>query len=414
LFTVLAAFFVGSKLYGNKGGIITSLLVALSPVTWGSISNTIGVNVEPLVFLGLFYFLIKFLRGDKISFVFAAFFAGLTLQFETALPLVLIPMMIIITFTNRQFIKNWRLIILSFFAYALSVSSFILFDLRHQFLMTKALIGTFLSGQHGKGYLVLKDRIPDHLSSLLGVYKDVLFSQDFLLLIIFVAILLLAVYLFIKQKDKYKKEFFFLLGFPLLAYLFFMFYPYAVWPEYVLGLLAPVVLAFYLATIKVWGNTVGKVLVGLFFMLTFLGVFSQLQSQYLKPYPKSTSDGSYLNQKAVIEWVYKDAGKGTFGYFVYTPEIYTQGTDYLISWYGKKHPSVVFETQKDKITYLILYPHMANDEGAYTFWKKNVIRTKGKVLMTKTFGEGITVEKLSINGNEPAVDPNYYQGLLFR
>src|ERR1035437_6608778 len=63
LFTVLVAYLVGSKLYGEKGGILVSLLIALSPVTWGPVPNTIGVNAEPLVFLGLFYFLIKFIRG---------------------------------------------------------------------------------------------------------------------------------------------------------------------------------------------------------------------------------------------------------------------------------------------------------------------------------------------------------------
>src|SRR3989344_8878516 len=73
LATVLAAHLVGSRLYGDKGGILMSLLIALSPVTWNTVQNTIGVNVVPVVFLGLFYFLIKFLRGDKNSIIFASF-----------------------------------------------------------------------------------------------------------------------------------------------------------------------------------------------------------------------------------------------------------------------------------------------------------------------------------------------------
>ena len=88
--------------------------------------------------------------------------------------------------------------------------------------------------------------------------------------------------------------------------------------------------------------------------------------------------------------------------------------DYLLSWYGKNNPAIIFENKKDTITYLILYPHMTNDEGAYNFWKKNTLRTNGKVILTKTFFGGITVEKLLIEGKEPDVDPNYYQGLIFR
>ena len=88
--------------------------------------------------------------------------------------------------------------------------------------------------------------------------------------------------------------------------------------------------------------------------------------------------------------------------------------DYLFYWYGKIHQSTIFESQKDKITYLILYPHLANDNGAYTFWKKNILKTQGQVILSKTFYGGITVQKLLIEKTEPPVDPNYYQGLIFR
>ena len=414
LVTVFVAYIVGARLYGQKPGAIISLLAALSPVVWNSVPNTIGVNVEPLVFLGLFYFLIKYLRGDSKSFVFASFFAGLTLQFETALPLVLIPSMVIAFFLNKKAVKNFKIMILGIFAYILSVSSFILFDLRHQFLMTKAVLGAFGGGEKGKGYLVMKDRIIEHFGSLLGSYKSFLFSQDILLTILFGVIIVFAVFLIFQNKEKIKKEFLFLLLFPALVYLFFIFYPYAIWPEYVFGLLIPVILAFYLALTLVWENTLGKVLVVLFFGLTLFNFGLYIGNQYLGKYQENTSSGSYKNQKTVVEWLYKDAGKGKFGYFVYTPETYTHGMDYLIWYYGKKNPNTFFESQKDSITYLILYPHTSNDEGAYDFWKKNVVRTSGKILETKEFTGGITVQKILIGDKESPVDPNYYQGLIFR
>jgi hypothetical protein len=414
LTTVLVAYLIGSKLYGNKGGIMISLLIALSSVTWGAVSNTIGVNVEPLIFLGIFYFLIKFIRGNSKAFIFVAFFAGLSLQFETALPLVLIPTMIIVFLWNRIAVKNLKIITLSILSFILSISTFILFDLRHKFLMTNALVTALSGGKKEKGYLDILERFYSHINSLFGVYKSVLFNQDLWMTVIFVAILIFGAYLIFKSKEKYKKEFFFLLFFPVLVYLFFIFYPYPIWPDYVLGLLIPIAIVFYIATMKIWENVLGKILVITFFILTFLNVFSYLQSQYLKDYLRNNSSGSYLNQKSVIDWIYKDAGKGTFGYFVYTPEVYTHGTDYLISWYGKKYPQTRFENKKDTITYLILAPHLTNDEGAYAFWKKNTIRTNAKVVLTKTFNGNITVQKLSIDSGEPDVDPNYYQGLMFR
>ncbi|PIY94077.1 MAG: hypothetical protein COY68_03595 [Candidatus Levybacteria bacterium CG_4_10_14_0_8_um_filter_35_23] len=419
LVTVLVAFLVGSKLYGEKGGLIISVLVAISPITWNTVSNTIGVNVVPLVFLGLFYFLIKFLRGGANAYILAAFFAGLSLQFETVLSLVLIPTMIIVFFLNRKGLKNLRLIVLSLTSYILSLCTFILFDLRHKFLMTTSILNSFTGGQKQKGYLELTDRIPAHFNSLLGTYKSILFKETPLMSILLAAIFIFAVFLILKAKKdnqlkERRKEFLFLLLFPVLIFVFFVFYSYPIWPEYVLGLLVPVVLAFYLAIITVWKNFFGKILVILFFAITFLNVSVFVQSQYFRAYTRNNSSGSYLNQKAVADWVYKDARKGRFGYFVYTPETYTHGMDYLLSWYGKNNPAIIFENKKDTITYLILYPHMTNDEGAYNFWKKNTLRTNGKVILTKTFFGGITVKKLLIEGKEPEVDPNYYQGLIFR
>jgi hypothetical protein len=414
LVTVLTAYVVGSKLYGNKGGLLISLLVTLSPITWSTVPNTIGVNAEPLVFLGLFYFLIKFLRSNKNSCIFAAFIAGLSLQFETALPLVLIPTLLVIFVWNKIALKNFKIIFLSIISYLLSVSSFILFDLRHKFLMTTSVLNSFTSGHKEKGYLELAQRIPAHFNGLLGTYKSILFKEDFLLILLLATIVIFAVFLSFKNKAKNIKEFLYLLIFPVLIFVFFVFYSYPIWPGYVLGLLIPVVFAFYLSVITVWKNRLGKILVILFFAITFFNVFASLQNQYFQKYQANNTAGAYKNQLAVVEWIYKDAREGEFGYFVYTPEIYTHGMDYLMSWHGKSNPKVIFESKKKSVTYLIMYPHMENDKGAYNFWKKNVLRTQGQAVLSKKFNGGIKVEKILIDKSEPEVDQNYYQGLLFR
>lgn len=415
IITVIGAYFIGSKLYGIKSGLVISLLTALSPATWGYVTNTVSVNMEPLVYFGLFYFLIKFFRGDKKSFIFVTFLTGFALQFETASSLVLFPTILVFFILNKIAIKDLKIISLSALSFVLSIATFIMFDLRHKFLMTSAILRAFGGGQKEAGYLYLKDRFINHLGGLMGVYKDPLFSQDLLSVIFLTVIIIFGFVLILRtKKNKYKKEFIFLLLFPAVFFGFFMLYPYPVWPEYVFGLIVPVVLMFYLAMQVVWKNKFGKVLIILFFAITFFHVCISLQNQYLNKYKPLDSAGSYINQKAVVEWVYKDAGKGKFGYFVYTPEIFTHGMDYLFAWYGKSYTNSIFENKKNSTTYLILYPHLANDEGAYTFWKTNTLRTKGKVILTKKFFGGITVEKLLIENGEPDVDPNYHQGLIFR
>lgn len=413
--TVIAAYFVGRKLYDTRGGLLLSLLLALSPATWASTPNTIGVHVLPLVFLGLFYFLIKFIRGDQNAFIFAVFFAGLSLQFEAALPLVLIPAMAVVFLLNKTAIKNVRVIVLSAFSFLLSIATFILFDLRHQFLMSKAVLGAFTQGRREKGYLEWSERFYEHFDSLLGTYKSILFKDDSLMKLLFVAIFIFGAFkIFKNKKNKYRKEFVFMLLFPVLIFGIFMFYPYKIWPEYVLGLAVPVAVVFYLCLTAIWKSAFGKIITILFFTVTTFHVFTHVNSQYFGNYQQNTSAGSYKNQREVVEWIYKDKGEGDLGYFVYTPETYTHGMDYLFSYLGKNNPKTHAVNTKQQTTYLILYPHLADDKKAHEFWKKNVVRTNGKVLSKKVFKGNIIVEKLSIDAKEQAADPNYYQGLIFR
>ena len=157
-----------------------------------------------------------------------------------------------------------------------------------------------------------------------------------------------------------------------------------------------------------------KLLAVIFFGIISLNLINYLQLQYLSDYKKNETSGSYLNQKAVIDWIYKDAENGKFGYFVYSPSVYTHTVDYLVSWNASKYPGVKLENQKNKNFYLILYPRNKEDEGAYEFWKKNTIKTNGKVISRKVFRGDIIVEKIAKNEAEEGVDPNYYQGLIFR
>ena len=415
LFTVFVGYLVGSKLYGNKGGLLIALLIALSPATWSPVVNTVSADAEPLVYLAIFYFLVRFLRGDTKSFILAAFFTGLAFQFETASSLALLPTVFVMFFFGKKAYRNIKVILLSLVSFLLSLTSFILFDLRHKFLMTNSILGAFSGGAKGNGYMDLSTRIVSHFSGLVTAYQDPLFNQNILLVLLFAAIVIFALVLIIKNKKyEYRKEFFLLLLFPAIFFAFFIFYAYPVWPEYVFGLLIPVTFAFGIAMREVWKNVFGKALVVLFFLVTILNVSVSLHNQYLVRYQVNVTAGSYKSQQAVVEWICKNSGSGRFGYFVYTPEIFTDGMDYLFYWYGKRNPTTIFENKKDLTTYLILYPHLANDNGAYAFWKKNVLHTQGKIVETKIFTSGITVEKLSIQNPEPPVDPNYYQGLIFR
>lgn len=416
LITVLAGFIAGYSLYGKKVGILFAFFLAISPSIWSYIPNTIGVNMLPLVFVLIFYFLIRYIRGESWAYIFAIFFVGLSLQFETALPLILIPIVGSSFFLNKKIFHQPKIIVLSILSFILSISTFILFEVRHDFLMTHSLIGLFTSNKHQQGYLNLSERVVSHFHSLIKVYESILITHSIFLEIALMLLFLVFLYLSFVKRDfvkKERKELIYFLVFPIVIFVLYLFYGYTLWPEYLLGLVVPVALALSLIIMKVWNEKLGKFFVLLFFVLTFFDVGKVLYTQYFLSYQQNTTAGSYLNQKKVADWVFHDAKRQPFGYFVYTPETFTYGMDYLMKYEGKQHGNIPI-SKKERITYLIMYPPLDNDLHAHDFWKENVIHTRAPVIGRKEFPGGIIVEKLSIKNEEKSVDPNYYQDLIFR
>jgi 4-amino-4-deoxy-L-arabinose transferase-like glycosyltransferase len=411
--TVFVGFLVGSKLYGQKIGLILAFLLAVTPRIWANVPSTIGVNMVPLVFLLMFYYLVKYIRGDANSFIYAIFFAGLSLQFETALPLVIIPVVILSFFLNKKAVRKPRVMLLSLISFLISIATFILFDVRHGFLMTRSLLSVLGGGKHEKGYLEFPERIINHMESLYGVYTSLLIQNTVFLKVIFMIIFLTFILILIKRKltkQKEFKEFLYLISFPAIIFCVYLGYPYPVFPEYVLGLSIPIALAMAFVFKTLWSNNVGKVLLILFLCVTLFETGKLL----IKPYEQDTTSGSYKNQKEVADWIINDSKGKKVGYFVYGSSTYTYGMDYLLWWAAKSFDTTKPESKKLPTTYLILYPALENDDGAHAFWKKHKVRTTAKAIGRKKFETGIIVEKLQIDPNEQPEDPTYHQNLIFR
>ncbi len=413
LITVFAGFIVGRKLYDTTVGLLFAFLLAISPSIWAYVPNTIGVNMLPLVFIFLMYFIIRYLRGDAAAYIFAIFFAGLSLQFETAVSLALLPVVIATFFLNKKAIRQIKIIILSLISLFISLLTFILFDLRHHFLMLHALISLFTNTNPGKTYLPFPERIFSHSTSFQNVYESVLIQKTIFLEVLLLALFLSFIFYLYKKKiqlKKISKEFWYLLLFPLALFIIYLGYSDPIYPEYLLGLTIPVGLAVSLICRNFWKLAMGKIFVILFIVLN---LFSSL-SFLFTPYQQNLSSGSYFIQQHVAQWILHDSKGKKVGYFVYTPETFTYGMDYLLWWESKKLHVVQPVSQKLPTTYLVLYPRLSGDAGAYTFWEKNKIKTSAPVIESKEFPGGITVEKLGIRSSEKPVDPTYYQNLIFR
>lgn len=438
LIVVIAGFLVGKLLYNTRFGLLVAFFLAINTRIFGYINSTQGVNVLPLVYLGILYGCITFIRGKKSGFVIAIFFIGLALQFETASSLLLIALIpvwyflcivlkhlfskgnIIVT-TTSDFREYWKdhikIILLSSIVFCISIATFILFDIRHQFLMSKSFFQYLGVGERATGYLEFSQRLLQHLQSFFGIYTSLLFDQQNLfLLLLFIVILAASWIVLSKRKDTFlqKREFLFYIFFPILLFMLFLFYPYPIYPEYVIGLTIPAIFLFVLAIQINLQTQIGKIFIFLFFLITFFSIGNTLTQLYGRPYIPNQTSGSYKNQLHIVDWIFQDAQGKKIGYFVYTPETFTYGLDYLFWWRGTKQHKHIPTSQKVEQTYLLLSPPLQNDVHAHQFWKDNVIHVQGKIQKQKNFPGGVIVEKYKPIKNETPEEAHYHQNLIFR
>lgn len=424
---IIIGFFVGKKLYGKWMGLLFALFFTLTgPLAFG-VPNISNAQMLPVIFLLYLYAIMQFIRGKEKYIILALFFTGLGFQFESAFAILLFPLTILAIFLRKKLptIPN---ILWSIGVFLLGVATFILFDIKHKFLMTSSALKLFTN--HVKPlpgyeqYTNIGFRIQDRIVNLWITLFTPLYANNLISTILLITILVLGIWCLIQAKKTTKKkkpintlekEYLFILLSPIIIFGIYVFYPLPLWPHYLLptSILAVFILVLSIQTI--WTKKEYKILVSIFVILAIFPALTSIKRDYFDaPQYQSVGDGTYKNQLPVAKWILNDTKNKEYGYFVYTPGILTYNMDYLLWWISHTEHISTPSNVKHPTTYLILYPHITNDANAYAFWKKYVVRTNGKIIVSKTFDGKITIEKLHLEKTEQAADANYYQNLLFR
>src|SRR3989344_7005402 len=420
---VAAGFIVGWKLYNNWLGLLVAFFLTISGELIASTQITTNAQVLPIVFLLYLLSIVKFIRGEEKYFILALFSIGLGFQFESAFSVLLLPVTILaFLFAGR--IPRIKYLFLGFLSAVLAVSTFILFDLRHQFLMTSSVFKLFTNTHKPlPGYEQYSDiifRVGDRANALWDSFFSPLYEKNIISEILLVSIIFSALFFLTKKIrssriQKLDKEFIFLLFSPVLIFGFYIIYPFPLWSHYLIPI--AVIFSFIVSlSIKIiWKIPFLRFLVLAFLLIAVIAPLNYLSTVYLQNQEyKSVSNGTYINQKEVAEWVINDSKRKDAGYFVYSPGILTYNMDYLIWYFSKENRLNQLENRKSQNTYLIMYPPRQNDDNAHLFWKENVIRTQAEPATFKRFDSGIVVEKIDLSKDKLEVDQNYFQNLIYR
>ena len=317
--SLVTFFYISKKLFGELSAFLFVLMVSLymffhAHVFFNPIGALFLIPVN-------FYIFIKYIQTLKLRFlILCVFILGLIIQFEMALGIPFAILSFFYILANSY--KNKKLShLLSFFIILIPLSTFILFDLRHDFLMFKALL-RYISPESGDSIKYsLINLIKDRFYLMTTQIEFIRFNPNFRNLI---AGLIFTVFLALQFKNnKYRKIYsaflYFYIGFFILTFinrgpiLYFYLFP-----------LFPFVFLIFTSFAD---SKYKKVFLAVFFIIyaiNFTSVISDIKHSGDKTGKIETS---WKFLKGLSDKTF--SGKeNELGYFIYTPDIIGYGPKY--------------------------------------------------------------------------------------
>jgi len=323
-----------------------SLLLLLSPRLFEATSYSFNANTTPLfILLSLVGLDFALSQKSRLSGITLGLLVGLALQFEAAFGILLFPLALYWLIKSKT--STIRYFLLGF---GLTLLPQLMFEIKHNFLMTKTFITEFSGGSDILGQrLTLTARLADRWRHYWGVLSS---SLPLFGLTPYLFILALVYLLFFKRSR------FFLINLSLivLSLVLYFIYPARLKDWWTINLSIPYILITALAL-----SRLPKYL----FLIILLGVFPFYLHRYqLRLAGRSNDRALLLNQIEAVDWIYRQAAGTGFTAYVFTPAIYDYNYQYLFWWHGLKRYGYLPE----KLTYENDAPPYIENNQIY--WQK--------------------------------------------
>lgn len=418
-FSVILAFFILRKTMNIYAGIIGAVLLTVGEY---SIATSKFIwNPYPIVWLMPLYFFGVFLivKKSKWGIILLSLIQGLIIHFEIIYGLGILPAYFILIFVylREAFSDRLKFVIISFFILVLPLTPNMLFDLRHNFLISNSVFGTIQSG--GANISHRSDEIPNEFRKRLALRLDDLTKYTFRSLtrsssINYLSLTVLIFGLIYIKKKKINKEIFKISVLSLLIiispFFVFLLLKYNVWGYYWIGnaALYATLVAFIAGyfTQQYIKNTRFLILAVAFLLITYpWGSLLGWRQGDLKPGRDVLS-----TQLEVVKTIYEDAGGEKFSVYQHTPPVYDYVYRYLFWWKGSNTYGYVPANNKQKIVYVILDGVPEDPNGEY--FVKNVLHLETKSIKTFKFDtQWPKLQKFINKDEEQGVDPNFFPNL---
>ena len=305
------------------------------------LTNLYAFNPNPVILLTplFIYFLKRYIETNKLFFSVASYFmAGLFFNFEMNFG-IFMPFIILLTIilSGHQQIIRTKNFLFGLSVYFLTLLPQILFDIRHQFIMTQAVLN-YLNQSPNLDQFNPIWRFPliarKFYDSFLPTFMNFkLLSQTLIILFLFI----LFKYF---RKALWGKDLTILISLCLIfvPFLGYILIPTTVNSWHLGGVLAAAILVMGFVLKKlIDGGFFGQLVSNILFLMIILSAILNIINFFTKDFGKPSSDPSlYKNEIAAIDYVYQKAGGENFKVYTYLPSVYDYPYQYLFWWYGQK------------------------------------------------------------------------------
>lgn len=398
IIAILLGYIIGKKIGGVFLGIIFSSFLSISSIMVLSSSQIWNPNLIPF-FSVLVLLILYSLFSDSthkiyrlINFLLLGLFLGLIIDLEIVFGVLFflgICASLIFMFRKEITMKEIAIFLSGLL---LIFSPRIIFEVRHDFLMSKTLVSTFSNGFMLPKQFSIFDALINRLNSLFNTWNATLTGQNSIAGFILIIFVFLSLLFFYKKMENMQKQFIKTILIVIVVFLIgITFFNQAAWPHYLVGI--PI---FYILLVSLAINATRIALKKtwiIFFILLVLFWINLNPIQILDNIRKPLWEGNaavYRNQIAIIDYVYNDAKGRDFKYIVYTPAVHDYTYRYLFSWYGKKKFGYIPVQKSTGLFYVILEP-----DHDLPFRLKDWLRDReddGIIQKEKIVKGGITVQ----------------------
>lgn len=332
----------------------------------------------------------------------ALFSYALSLQTELAYTIFLAPLYLWwlgIHSTFGKKIYSWKVIGISIALAAATLLPQLIFELKHQFLMTNSVLAELNSGKEAPPYAIIWEQRPDFLAN---VIQDQLFGNYRSTRPFFILLLMMLGWMSFKVRRPEHRFLLMANALPLLGMMVWRgnngnLFSYYLNPHY-LVLCLTTMIALYFVKNKIW-----QLILGCLVLLITLGAFSKTA---LVIYDPSFHQYSYQHQLTAYEFARAQTSSIPPTLEVFVPNLRPVQYYYLNEWYAKKLGVVAAQINANATgdqNVVMIYEPAFNGGSLVEFrswYKKN--RLDAECQTESTFGI-INVEPCVKKSNQPVV-----------